>query len=137
MGLFLAEMEEQLEMLNQSVLALENSDRDPEILNRLFRIAHTLKGSSATMGFDNISDLTHNMENLLDDVRKGKLAISSILIDTIFACLDQLQIWRDILASGSDNLEHANELISRLNDLASNSVHEEILANDVLELVIG
>lgn len=136
MGLFLAEMEEQLEMLNQSVLALENSNQDPDILNRLFRVAHTLKGSSATMGFDIISDLTHHMENLLDDVRQGKIAVSLNLIDTIFACLDQLQTWRDILASGSDNLNHANELINRLNQIAKGELLPKETNNveDTMEL---
>lgn len=121
MGLFLAEMEEQLETLNQCVLALEQSDRDPETINRLFRVAHTLKGSSATMGFELMAELTHRMENLLDDVRNGKIEISESLIDALFACLDQLQSWRDTLAGGSQDLEPAADLLGSLEKLGQSS----------------
>ena len=114
LGVFLAEMEEQLDLLNHSVLAMEQSDNDPEIVNRIFRVAHTLKGSSATMGFETVSDLTHKMENILSDVRNGKLRVDTGLVDILFACLDQLQTWRIALAAGSEDLEPATNLIAQI-----------------------
>lgn len=114
MGLFLAEIEEQLLILNQSILELEKSDgEDSELLQRLFRVTHTLKGSSATMGFDILADLTHQLEDVLEDVREGKIKVNLPLIDALFACLDQLQIWREQLAAGKV-LQPAPELLSRL-----------------------
>ncbi len=119
MGLFLAEVEEQLTTLNQSLMALEQSDSDPDLIQRLFRVAHILKGSSATMGLDMMAGLTHRLEDILDDVRHGQAKVTVALIDTLFACLDRLQAWRDELAAGAFSLQPAPELLERLEKVRS------------------
>jgi len=70
--LFMAEAEEHLQALNQNLVELENNPNDLEIVNLIFRSAHTLKGSARTLGFDHISSLTHHMEDILDYIRSGK-----------------------------------------------------------------
>ncbi|WP_406600970.1 chemotaxis protein CheW [Methanolobus mangrovi] len=89
--IFKAESEEHLQQLNDSLLGLEQNPNDLEYINTMFRSAHTLKGMSATMGFNTIAELTHEMENLMDMVRKSQLAISNGLIDILFECLDTLE----------------------------------------------
>lgn len=121
MGLFLSEIEEQLLILNQSILELEKSGgEDSELLQRLFRATHTLKGSSATMGLDIMSDLTHQLEDVLEDVREGKIEINLPLIDVLFGSLDQLQVWREQLATGKV-LQPSPELHSRLESVRNRS----------------
>ena len=89
--IFKAESEEHLQQLNDSLLGLEQNPRDLEYINTMFRSAHTLKGMSATMGFSTIAELTHEMENLMDMVRKSQVAVSNGLIDILFECLDTLE----------------------------------------------
>ncbi len=134
MGLFLSEVEEQLTTLNQSILSLEQSDSDPEVLQRLFRVAHTLKGSSATMGLDIMAELTHHLEDILDDVRHGKAKVSLPLVDALFACLDQLQTWRDELAAGAISLQPAPELLERLENVRSGSEERLNLTKNLPEI---
>ncbi|WP_340818894.1 chemotaxis protein CheA [Methanolobus sp. WCC4] len=89
--IFKAESEEHLQQLNDSLLGLEQNPNDLEYINTMFRSAHTLKGMSATMGFNTIAELTHEMENLMDMVRKSQVAVSNGLIDILFECLDTLE----------------------------------------------
>jgi len=73
MGMFLEESREHLQTLNSCLLSLENDPRNLSVLDEIFRSAHTIKGMSATMGFTAIAELTHEMENVLDLLRKGQL----------------------------------------------------------------
>ncbi|MCS7234218.1 MAG: chemotaxis protein CheA [Synergistetes bacterium] len=88
---FLDESAENLQRLNELILELEKDPSNTDLLNEVFRIAHTLKGMSATMGFDTLAELTHEMENLLDKLRKGELTSSSDVVDVLFECLDVLE----------------------------------------------
>jgi len=58
---------------------------------RIFRSAHTLKGMSATMGYEDLANLTHNMENVLDAIRNSQIALSPELFDVIFLAVDALE----------------------------------------------
>ncbi|MFZ3100911.1 MAG: chemotaxis protein CheA [Desulfitobacteriaceae bacterium] len=136
MGLFLSEVEEQLNTLNQSILSLEQLDSDSEVLQRLFRVAHTLKGSSATMGLDIMAELTHHLEDILDDVRHGKAEVSLPLVDALFACLDQLQTWHDELAAGAIRLQPAPELLERLEKVRSGFEEKINLTKNSPEIVL-
>ena len=91
LGLFIDESKENLQKLNESLLKLESSPEDLEILNDIFRVAHTLKGMSKTMGFNNVGDLTHNMENVLDPLRSGSVKTNDKIISVLFKCLDKLE----------------------------------------------
>jgi two-component system chemotaxis sensor kinase CheA len=88
---FNTEAAELLDKLNQTLLLLEKNPEELKLVEELFRIAHTLKGMSAAMGFQKVAGLTYHMEDVLDKVRKKKRPISQRLIDLLFRCLDALQ----------------------------------------------
>ncbi|MBI5182396.1 MAG: chemotaxis protein CheA [Nitrospirae bacterium] len=92
---FVAEAEEILELISKNLLILEESNDKssphPDIINAIFRGAHTLKGIAGMMGFNTISELSHTLENLLDAMRMGKLTLSSIVIKMLFEGIDVLR----------------------------------------------
>ena len=81
LDVFLEEGREQLLLLESNILAMERGDHSQEILQVIFRAAHTLKGSSRAMGFLAVGDLTHEMENILDDLRHGALSVNVSIIN--------------------------------------------------------
>lgn len=89
--LFLEEAEEQIELLDQSLVQLEG-EPDPTLVQKIFRAAHTLKGSSATIGHKKMASLTHAMETVLDAVRQGRRAPTSDVVDALLAGLDALRV---------------------------------------------
>lgn len=122
LGLFIDESKENLQKLNESLLKLENTPDDLEILNDIFRVAHTLKGMSKTMGFNAIGDLTHNMENLLDPLRNGAVKADNITINTLFECLDKLEELVGNIINGNydDKNSSIKELTKSLLELINN-----------------
>ncbi|ALS25102.1 MULTISPECIES: chemotaxis protein CheA [Paenibacillus] len=90
MGVFLSEAEELLQLLEIEILNLEQQGDSPQIIHNIFRIAHTLKGSSAAMGFEEIKQLTHEMENIFDKIRNQLLPVTQQVVDILFQCLDHL-----------------------------------------------
>jgi len=89
--MYAVESAEHLQSMNEALLSLEKEPENSETINVMFRAAHTLKGMSATMGYTNIKELTHNMENLMDRVRNNEIKLDSTLIDILFECLDALE----------------------------------------------
>ncbi len=89
--MYAVESAEHLQSMNEALLSLEKDPKNSETINVMFRAAHTLKGMSATMGYSNIKELTHNMENLMDRVRKNEIILDSSSIDVLFECLDALE----------------------------------------------
>lgn len=90
--IFKAESEEHLQQLNESLLGLEQNPNDMEYINNMFRSAHTLKGMAATMGFNTIAELTHEMENVMDMIRKSQITLTEKIIEIQFECLDTLEV---------------------------------------------
>ena len=88
--LFIEEAHEHLQNLNQVLLQLEKEPSNAEPINEIFRLAHTIKGMAATMGYDNMALLAHSMEDLLDELRQGELEVRAELFDLLFDCLDAL-----------------------------------------------
>lgn len=123
LDLFLQEAEEQLQILEVETLKLEQ-DPNADRLSLIFRAAHTLKGSARAMGFGDFANLTHEMENLLDALRMGRLFISSEIADCLLRCIDSLgEMKSSIVDSGSDALE-VGPLVSELVRLQSGEVAE-------------
>lgn len=91
---FLGEAEEIIEKLNLDLVALgDSTDRgesDPDILNSIFRGAHSIKGIAGIFGFGDIAELSHQMENLLDKLRLGKISVDRALLETLFESIDSL-----------------------------------------------
>lgn len=113
MDLFLEEAEEQLQSLDEGIVMLEQDRNNQELLNRIFRAAHTLKGSSASMGFTKIATLTHNMETVLDRFRNGELEVSQEVVDVLLECLDTLNALKTELVEEKDTID-VSQLIERL-----------------------
>ena len=119
MEMFLDESREHLQSLNDGLLSLENDPEDLSVLNEIFRNAHTLKGMSATMGFTKTAELTHDMENLLDMLRKEQLKVSEEIIDVIFKCVDALQEMIENIGNGDgEDAVDVSELVRMVNAIA-------------------
>lgn len=92
---FFEEAAELLSDFEASLLRLEESPNDPELLNRIFRCAHTLKGNSGMLGFGDIAQFTHALEDLLEKLRKDELAVTPVIVDTL---LDSVDVVKGLLA---------------------------------------
>lgn len=112
---FLDEAEENLQVMEAGILRLEQEAEEPEVLQEIFRAAHTLKGSSATLGHKKMAEVTHSMENVLDKMRKGRLFASTAVTDALFASLDLLKIYKDEIATGVDSGVQTGEILALLN----------------------
>ncbi len=88
---FVAECDELLEQMEQSLLQLEHQPGDRELLDAVFRAAHTIKGSAGMFGFNAIVSFTHGLENLLDRVRAGEVALDSDLSALLLRCGDHIK----------------------------------------------
>ena len=119
MDMFLDESHEHLQSLNDGLLGLEDNAEDLSILNEIFRNAHTLKGMSATMGYNKIAELTHEMEDVLDMLRKEQLKVSGDIIDTLFKCIDSLEQMINNVANGDpEDLIDVSELVAKLSSIS-------------------
>ena len=118
LGIFLEEAREHLQALNRCVLDLEHEPGNLHILDEIFRSAHTIKGMSATMGYSEIAELTHEMENVLDLLRKGTLTAHADIIDTLFQCVDRLEQLVEEVANGQTGGVEVSALSAKLASLA-------------------
>lgn len=118
MGMFLEESKEHLQTLNRCLLDLESDPENLSVLDEIFRSAHTIKGMSATMGFTSIAELTHEMENILDLLRKASLKASPEIIDTLFKCVDTLEQLVENVSNETDTVIDIKPLSEKLNLLA-------------------
>lgn len=104
--MFIEESKEHLQACNEHLLELEKNPENIAIVNEVFRSAHTLKGMSATMGYEDIANLTHKMENVLDEIRNSRLHVTAELLDVVFVAVDQLEeMVLDIAAGGKGKLD--------------------------------
>ena len=115
LGLFLDESRENLQALNAALLDLERDPGDGESLASIFRVAHSLKGMSATMGFDRMAKLTHRMEEVLTVLRDGGGAVSGDIVEALFACLDTLEAMVGQVDEGGTGDVDTSALLDRLN----------------------
>ncbi|MCW2277921.1 chemotaxis protein CheA [Heliophilum fasciatum] len=114
MDMFMEESREHLQSLNQKILELEANPDNHAILDEIFRSAHTLKGMSATMGYERIAELTHEMENVLSELRNAKMAVNTNIIDLLFRCLDALENMVESIVGGDNGDMNVTDLVNRL-----------------------
>ncbi|MDF2720304.1 MAG: chemotaxis protein CheA, partial [Paenibacillus sp.] len=119
LSMFIDESKEHLQALNDNMLKLEASPEDIGIVQSIFRSAHTLKGMSATMGFEDLASLTHEMENVLDLVRNHKLAMNPFIFDAIFKSLDSLEAMVEDIINGGTGKADVREIIAILKSIVS------------------
>lgn len=115
--MFLDESREHLQSCNKYLLELEKTPEDLTIVNEIFRSAHTLKGMSATMGYEDIADLTHVMENILDAIRNEKLQVSAELLDVVFESIGYLEEMVQDIELGGTGKKDVTNLVRILNDI--------------------
>jgi len=114
LSMFIDESNDHLQALNENMLELEQTPDDIGIVQVIFRSAHTLKGMAATMGFEDLSSLTHQMENVLDLVRNEKLKMQDYIFDTLFQGLDALQAMVQDITQGGEGKADVTSIVSSL-----------------------
>jgi two-component system chemotaxis sensor kinase CheA len=118
-ALFLEESAENLAVMEQALIELESRPRDDEIVGALFRAAHTIKGNASSLGFLATAELTHVLEDVLDDLRKGRRAADPPLVSALLEAVDALR--RMIPREAAGSAEPGGEdgaLLGRLRELA-------------------
>jgi len=118
MSMFLEESMENLQTLNESLLELEQNPEDIDKLNEIFRVAHTIKGMAATMGFSQMAELTHNMENILSEFREGKLKVTEKVVTVLFSCLDTLEKMVNNISEDISEDISIEEILKDLHEMA-------------------
>ena len=118
---FLQEAEEQLQLMDEEIVQVEKEEDPSSLLQNIFRAAHTLKGSSAMLGYDAMTHLGHAMENLLDHLRDGSVEVSTGVIDALLGSLDVLKVMKEDLASGSDSNIDAAPAVAALEQAAGDA----------------
>lgn len=117
--LFFPESQEYLRIVNGCLVKLESNPADLDSINEIFRCIHTLKGMSATMGYDKLTRLSHRMEDLLDEARNQRKKIDSKIIDVLFACVDNLeQLLQDAISNKDSHIDIL-VCINRINEFLS------------------
>ncbi len=117
LDIFIDETSEHIQSLSDNIMALEQEPEDADTINEIFRAAHSLKGMAGTMGFKKMQHLTHDMENVFQEIRNGNVKVNSNMIDILFECLSAVEEYLDTVKSTSDEGSNENEvLIKKLND---------------------
>ena len=119
LSMFIDESMEHLQAMNEQLLALEQQPDDLSIVQSIFRSAHTLKGMSATMGFEDLANLTHQMENVLDLVRNRQLEMNSAIFDALFKSLDALESMVQDVANGGSGQADVSGIVAALRAIES------------------
>ena len=115
--IFIDESAEHLQTLSDCIMTLEKEPDNKDTINEVFRAAHSLKGMAGTMGFKRMQHLTHDMENVFQEVRSDKIAVDSPMIDLLFKCLDAIDGYLENIKETSDEGTEDNEvIIKELND---------------------
>jgi Chemotaxis protein histidine kinase and related kinases len=116
--IFIDETAEHIQSLSDNIMALENEPEDHDVINEIFRAAHSLKGMAGTMGFKRMQHLTHDMENVFQEVRNDKIKVNGDIIDVLFQCLDAIEGYLNIIKETSDEGTNDNEgIIAALNGI--------------------
>ncbi|MGD0339823.1 MAG: chemotaxis protein CheA [Bacteroidota bacterium] len=115
---FIIETREIIEGLDQDLLELERGSTNPDLLNRIFRAAHTVKGTSGFLGFDQMSELTHKFEEVLNKLRKNELQITPELIDGSFCAFDTMKVLLQKIQSNDMTPINLNDVLKKLDALS-------------------
>lgn len=140
---FIEESKEHLQSCNEHLLLLEKNPEDLSIINEIFRSAHTLKGMSATMGYEDLASLTHQMENVLDALRNKKISFTPEILDVVFLAVDLLEAMVQSIAEGGDGKGDVSNVVEKLKLIESGEsplaaeIQKESDANRIEETVIS
>ncbi|KJL06437.1 MULTISPECIES: chemotaxis protein CheA [Priestia] len=128
---FIEESKEHLQNVNDQLMRFEKNTDDLGYVNEIFRSAHTLKGMSATMGFDDLAQLTHKMENVLDAVRNHQIDAHTEVLDTLFQSVDALEIMVQSISEGGDGQLDVKLLVQKLQRIVAEEPAAEHAASSI------
>ena len=144
LNIFVEEAKEHLQSMNEVLLELEKNPYHLGHINEIFRVAHTIKGMSGTMGFHNMANLTHEMENLLQAARSNEIELTQDVIDILFECFDALDISvTSVSEQGSEDENTNKPLIEKLamtlnkeKHIKEDSIHDENSGDNVDRYIV-
>ena len=123
--IFIEESNDNLQNLNEHLLKLEHEPEDIQTLNEIFRVAHTLKGMAGTMGFVRMQQLTHQIENVLSEIRNGVITINAKMLDILFQCLDALENYvGEITNTSLEGEESYPDLVQALQEIVDGALKQ-------------
>src|SRR5699024_1818216 len=117
LDIFIDESTEHLDTLYQQMLELEKNPEEKSIIEEIFRAAHTLKGMSATMGYDDLANLTHKLENVFDGIRYDKISVQTEMMDFLFHTVDHLNEMVEDIAQGGDGKKDVEDVVAQLDKI--------------------
>ncbi|MFJ7730417.1 chemotaxis protein CheW [Lysinibacillus sp. NPDC097231] len=131
--MFIEESKEHLQACSEHLLELEKNPEDLTIVGEIFRSAHTLKGMSATMGFEDLADLTHKMENVLDAIRNEKIHVTPEILDVVFESVDHLEEMVMDIANGGDGKRDVSSTVAQLKriELGEEAIQEVVATTEI------
>jgi two-component system, chemotaxis family, sensor kinase CheA len=128
---FFIEAQMQVDQLEQNILSIENNPQDKDSIDEIFRAAHTLKGGAATVQMTELASFTHLVEDLLDDIRAGKIIITGSVVDSLLSSLDIIKLMLDARADGSVYDDDISEVEKTLSSFKNNGlVSDSLRVND-------
>lgn len=133
LDMFLEESQEHLQSINDQLLRLEKDPTSLAIVNEIFRSAHTLKGMAATMEFEHITELTHSMENVLDNLRQRKTVVTTEVLDLLLEAVEALEGMILSISEGGEGKQTIRPLINKLHEIGG--IGEVAATKDVLHTV--
>lgn len=122
MSMFLEESMDNLQTLNESLLQLEQEPNDLDKVNEIFRVAHTIKGMAATMGFNQMAELTHKMEDVLAEFRNGELKVTEKVVTVLFKCLDTLERMVNNISEGIEEAVFIDDIMNELQHIKEKEI---------------
>lgn len=133
--IFLAEVDEHLQLLDDGLIRLEREEADTELMQTVFRSAHTIKGMSGMIGHQRMTDLTHAMETVLDGVRKNEIQVSSQLVNVCLEAVSHLRLLRDEVSSSETCDVDVEEIVLLLKDLLGGEKKQVSQNNEISEVM--
>src|SRR5699024_8528090 len=130
LDVFIDESVEHLETMSDNLLELEKNPEEKSIIEGIFRAAHTIKGMSATMGYQDLADLTHNLENVFDGIRYDKIKVEPDMMDVLFDTLDQLNAMVEDISSGGDSKRDVSTQIKKLASIEKGEPFTDVTSNN-------
>jgi two-component system chemotaxis sensor kinase CheA len=124
--IFIDETKEHLQTLSDQLMILEQEPENMDTINEIFRAAHSLKGMAGTMGYKRMQRLTHDMENVFQEIRSGNMKVQPELVDVLFRGLDALEAYlANILEAADEGTEENQDIINALDDIVKKGTGKE------------
>ena len=122
---FIEEATDHIQDLEEALLQLDKGRDDKELIERVFRAMHSLKGGGAMFGFNEISSMTHNLESIYDQIRNGKTTLSDEILNLTFETVDVLKLLVDVQAAGTKDVKTKyNEVLEKINTISQGGAQD-------------